>query len=142
MLSTHHFCNSLGGTQRKSVEFMGQTGSLRKGWCKGEGKRCWGVHSGWESGLWMEAAEVAGLILSTRGRLAPGNEAALENGGWFVAGSRMVLGERMWRRGYIQPTTLKFQYQKQAQTGRMSSDRCMFAHSETVSSQANYFPLY
>ena len=38
---------------------------------------------------------------------------------WFVAGSPTVLGGRMWRRGYIELTTMKFQHQEQAQTNRM-----------------------
>lgn len=37
--SPDHFWNSLGGAQRKSAEFMGQIGSLRKGLCeRGRGR--------------------------------------------------------------------------------------------------------
>lgn len=36
--SPDHFWNSLGGAQRKSAEFMGQIGSLRKGWREREGE--------------------------------------------------------------------------------------------------------
>ena len=77
--SPDHFWNSLGGAQRKSAEFMGQIGSLRKGWREREGEGFRGPAPWTEAGLWRKAA---GLILATRGRLEPGNEAAPE--AWVV----------------------------------------------------------
>lgn len=53
--SPDHFWNSLGGAQRKSAEFMGQIGSLRKGLCeRGRGRGRVQGSAPWKGGRLVE----------------------------------------------------------------------------------------
>ena len=86
--------------------------------------------------------EVADLTLATRGRLAPGNEAAPEKVGvvccWFPNGlGREDVEEGIHRTHYHEIPASGTSTDKQD-----GLDQCMSAHSETGSSQASYFPLY
>ena len=52
-----HFWNSLGGAQRKSAEFMGQIGSLRKGLCERDKGRVQAWLAPWEPGTLLVALQ-------------------------------------------------------------------------------------